>query len=89
MATILISTHALEQMADRGITEEQVLQTINSPGQELEEPPDKRVYQSVLPFGADGKEYLLRVFVNIVKQPKVVITVYKTSKVEKYWLYES
>jgi hypothetical protein len=29
-------------------------------------------------------KYLYRVFVNICKQPDLVITAYKTSKIEKY-----
>jgi len=33
----------------------------------------------------DAKEYLLRVFVNTNIEPNVVITVYFTNKVEKYW----
>ena len=32
-----------------------------------------------------GKEYLLRVIVNPERTPNVVVTVYKTSKVDKYW----
>jgi len=36
----------------------------------------------------DGKIYLLRVVVAIDKDPAVVVTLYKTSKVEKYWRTE-
>lgn len=35
------------------------------------------------------KIYLLRVFVDIDRQPAEVVTAYRTSKVEKYWKSES
>ena len=44
------------------------------------------IHQSIVNFENEG-EYLVRVFVNIIKQPSVIITVYKTSKLDKY--YES
>ncbi len=33
----------------------------------------------------DGKVYLLRAMVNETANPPVVVTVYRTSKIEKYW----
>jgi len=44
----------------------------------------KRVYQSQLDFGG-GKLYLLRVIVSTDPDPPIVVTIYRTSKVEKYW----
>jgi hypothetical protein len=32
-----------------------------------------------------GKVYLVRVFVDVDRQPAEVVTVYRTSKVSKYW----
>jgi hypothetical protein len=32
----------------------------------------------------NNKTYLYRIFVNTTKKPVIVITVYKTSKIEKY-----
>jgi len=40
-----------------------------------------------LPF-EDGKMYLLRVVVDEDEQPPVIITAYRTSKIEKYWSAE-
>jgi len=40
------------------------------------------VYQSVI--NEKGKNYLIRIFVNLQKQQPLVVTVYKTSKIEKY-----
>jgi len=40
-------------------------------------------YQSRVNIG--GKQYLMRVMVNDAVQPSVVVTVYRTSKIRKYW----
>lgn len=37
---------------------------------------------------SSGKEYLLRVIVNPKIMPNAIVTVYKTSKVVKYWRSE-
>ena len=36
----------------------------------------------------DGKMYLLRIVVAEDEQPPVIITAYRTSKIEKYWSAE-
>ena len=40
-----------------------------------------KVYQSIVEDG----NYLIRIFVNNKQNPKVVITIYKTSKIKKYY----
>lgn len=89
MPEIRISDHAREQMAERGISEGMVLSIIAASQQTIPLDTDKVVYQSLQYFEEEAKEYLVRVFVNIIKVPNLVITVYRTSKVEKYWKYES
>jgi hypothetical protein len=49
---------------------------------------EKMIYQSIKYFKEDGRNFLVRVFVNIIKQPNLVITVYRTTKIEKYWQNE-
>jgi len=41
------------------------------------------VLQSRIAFA--GKTYLLRVFVDIDRDPAEVVTVYRTSRIGKYW----
>ena len=41
-------------------------------------------YQSRIVL-ADGRLFLLRVIVDDTIEPMVVVTVYRTSKVDKYW----
>ena len=53
---------------------------LKDPGQVIEEDGNK-VYQSVI--RENGKSYLIRIFVNHHKNPNLVITVYKTSKISK------
>ncbi len=80
----VISNHAREQLALRGISEDMVTQIMDTPDQVIEL-DDKKVYQSVISEG--GRQYLIRIFVNYFKDPNVIITAYKTSKISKY--YES
>ena len=44
----------------------------------------KKVYQSQLDFGG-GRVYLLRAIVNEQSGPASLVTVYRTSKIAKYW----
>ena len=84
---LIFSKHALEQMSRRGINHEAVLAVVSRPDQTIADEDDTAtvIYQSLI------KEneclFLLRVFVNKDKQPNVVVTLYKTTKISKY--YES
>jgi len=77
----VFSKHALEQMELRSISKSIVEEILASPDQ-IKAEAGKIVYQSVVEKG----RYLIRIFVND-ESPKTVITVYKTSKISKY--YES
>lgn len=78
-----ISNHAREELARRGIALEEVEEALEAPGQIVEEHGGIVCYQSRVTHS--GKPYLLRVMVNESADPKVVVTVYKTSKLRKYW----
>ncbi|MBK6743879.1 MAG: DUF4258 domain-containing protein [Hydrogenophilales bacterium] len=77
------SGHALAEMTRRGIAREVVDQVLRAPGQRLEERDGILALQSVIEF-PDGRKFLVRVFVNR-DEPPVVVTVYRTSKIAKYW----
>ena len=49
----------------------------------LPERGGKKIYQSQVEFGG-GKIFLLRAIVKDEVEPTVVITVYRTSKIDKY-----
>jgi len=76
------SQDVLEQMERRGITKETVERVLESPGQVLHQ-ADLTVFQSLF-VDSDSIKYLVRVFVNLEKRPPVVVTAYKTSKIQKY-----
>ena len=87
MKEFILSKHAKEQLAIRKIDEGLVWKTVEKPQQEIEGGSGKKIYQSVI--DEENGSYLIRVFVNVAKHPKVIITVYKTSKIQKYWEDES
>ena len=57
---------------------------LENPQQVLPERGGKKAYQSQLDFGG-GKIFLLRAIVDETVDPAMVVTVYRTSKISKYW----
>ena len=84
---IIFSKHAQEQMVRRNIDYENVFLTITQPDQIIVDDKDSMIviYQSLIK--EDVGMFLLRVFVNRFQQPNVIVTLYKTTKISKY--YES
>ena len=68
-------------MSRRGIPQEMVEEVLNAPGQVMPVHGVVMAYQSKVEFPG-GKHYLLRVMVN----DQTVPTVYRTSKIDKYWM---
>ena len=77
-------------MTVRGISFSQIIEVLENPDQVIidSDISDIVVYQSVF-NNMEGGNYMIRVFVNRTKNPKLVVTVYKTTKVSKYWINES
>jgi Domain of unknown function (DUF4258) len=78
------SNHALEEIEKRKILISLVKIVLENPQQTLQQDEEITIYQSQLDLGT-GKLYLLRVFINTTVDPKVVVTVYRTSQIKKYW----
>ena len=85
MQTYILTEHALMQMRRRGITVDHVLQVMTSPEQKVDLREGRVVYQSRLLFGKTTHLFLVRVFVDVDRVPNEVVTVYRTSKINKYW----
>lgn len=83
MKNYRISSHALYEMERRDIEQDLVDTFVSNPDQKVLELDDIVCYQSKIIM--NNKIYLLRVMVNENSVPHVVVTVYKTSKIEKYW----
>jgi len=76
----IISKHCLEQIKLRGIAVDELNSVLKKPDLVLKQGEEITVYQA-LTF---DKNYLIRIFVNTLKQPNLIITAYKTSKINKY-----
>jgi hypothetical protein len=81
----VFTDHALAEMARRGISQEHVRNVLANPEQVESIRETRAVYQAKYETGEPPKIYLLRVFVDIDRRPPHVVTVYRTSKIEKYW----
>jgi hypothetical protein len=69
-------------MKRRGLDERVLQQVLRSPEARGTVRPGRDVFQSRIAVA--GRTYLLRAFVDLERQPPEVVTVYRTSKVEKY-----
>ena len=78
----IFSKHALDQMIRREISEQQVNSILKQPDLIGIQDSGTKVYSKLLTENSNS--YLYRVFVNELKKPSVIITVYKTSKTDKY-----
>jgi hypothetical protein len=79
-----LSKHAREEMGRRDIPAQTVESILNNPEQIVLDASGKRVYQSKVDFGS-GKAYLVRVVVNEQGDVPLVVTAYRTSRIDKYW----
>jgi hypothetical protein len=82
--TFRLTKHAREELRRRRIPEKLLNETLHAPQQVVAGKKGRSVYQSKLDFGRN-KMFLLRAIVADQADPAVVITVYKTSRIEKYW----
>ena len=78
-----LSRHVQEEMQRRGIPLAVVEAVLASPGQKVREHGNVVCYQSKVEI--NQKSYLVRVMMNEQATPQKVVTVYRTSKINKYW----
>lgn len=74
----IIREHAAEQMHKRQVSEAELRSVLDGPEAVLPVREGRVVAQAMQ--GA----YLLRVFVDVDREPPEVVTVYRTGKIEKY-----
>lgn len=77
-----VTDHASQEALRRGIPLEVLNSVIESPDQIVDTYQNRKVYQSRV--NINGKRYLVRAIVES-SAPLIVITVYRTSKIDKYW----
>ena len=78
------SRHAEEELLRRGISREIADTVLRNPEQIVAERVPRRAYQSRVDFGG-GRFFLVRLIVDDTANPAVVVTAYRTSKIDKYW----
>ena len=78
-----LSVHVQKEMARRGIPLVVLESVLAAPAQKVPEHGDVVCYQSKVEI--NHKPYLVRVMVNEKATPAKVVTVYRTSKINKYW----
>ena len=79
------SDHALDEVRRRGLDPEVVTSVLASPGQVYEVRAGRVVAQSLFREPGTGRSFLIRVFVDIDRNPPIVVTAYRSGKIAKYW----
>lgn len=82
LAEYVITSHAAFQMRRRGVSLGVVRRVLEHPEQRRTVRPGRDVLQARAVF--DDRTYLVRVFVDVDRQPAEVVTVYRTGRLEKY-----
>lgn len=85
---IIITNHAGFEARRRNISEDLVKYVILNPQQKLYYKDKRVIVQNRYYDEIESKEMLLRVIGVEIEEIFRVITVYKTSKIEKYWKKE-
>lgn len=83
MLDFQFSQHARDEIARRGIPRSLLDEILQQPEQVAPAQGGRVAYQSRVSFGA--KLFLIRAIVARDVEPPLVVTVYRTSKIAKYW----
>lgn len=83
---IKLTAHARFEASRRGISEGLIKSVVKAPQQKLPSKKGRIVVQKKYYDKIEGKEMLLRVIGIETEREFKVITAYKTSKVDKYWV---
>lgn len=75
-------------MGRRGLSEDTVRAVLAAPEQRFSVGSARDVLQSRVAIGPGGRVQLVRIFVDIGRPPLEVVTVYRTSRIDKYWRSE-
>ena len=81
----VFTEHALDQVRRRQLQLDEVRRVLRRPEQAFEVRPGRWVFQSRVAGHGSQPWVLMRVFVDVDREPAEVVTVYRTSKVGKYW----
>jgi hypothetical protein len=82
---IIFSDHAVFEMKRRQIDRKEVEHTIKHPGQTIAGKKNRTIVQGMYHDRKYNKQMLIRIIGEELDDMFHVITVYRTSKIEKYW----
>jgi len=82
---VVLSEHAKTEARRRGISDATVLHVATTPEQRVPVRPEREIRQSRVADPASGKLHLIRVVVDSGKDGDTIVTVYRTSRIGKYW----
>jgi hypothetical protein len=80
-----MSDHASAEARRRGVSEATALSVASVPEQRFTVRSGREIRQSRVADAARGKLYLVRVVVDSDEHGDTIVTVYRTSKIGKYW----
>ncbi len=83
----VVTPHADFEMQRRGVDEVVLGRVLAAPEQRETVQPGRDVLQSRMEI--EGRTYLVRVFVDMDRKPVEVVTVYRTSRMARYWRSET
>ena len=83
---VVISPHARFEIVRRNLSEQTVRQVAQNPQQVINLDAGRKVCQSKYLDTAEGKEMLLRVICEERAESLFVLTAYRTSRIDKYWI---
>jgi hypothetical protein len=89
ITTHRLTDHARLEMARRQINEAEVEGVLAAPEQTECVREGRVLYQSRMERGEPPKTYVLRVVVDIDREPPEVVTASRSSEVQKYWRSEA
>ncbi|HEY3329438.1 MAG TPA: hypothetical protein VGK19_05415 [Capsulimonadaceae bacterium] len=81
-----MSAHAELSLAERQIPRYVVDAVMDAPQQQVDAKNGCVARQSV--FEVEGRAFLVRVIVDLRRSPVEVLTVYRTTNIDKYWVAE-
>ncbi len=84
MKPIRWTPHALQNLADREIDRSFAEATLNEPEFSVPDPPGRQVLMRRYFDGLLQQEMLLRMIIEEAASETVVVTVYKTSQIDRY-----
>ena len=82
---VVLSDHARAEARRRAIGESTALQVAATPEQSVAVRAGREIRQSRVVDPTSGKLYLVRAIVDLGTDRDTIVTVYRTSKVRKYW----